>query len=277
MEPKDRRPHLYQVARNNLKTVEAILRWNAEHGIKLYRITSELIPLATHPVAAEWNWEEDLAYEFAEVAAVARATGARLTTHPGQYTVLNAKDPEVLAKGVEDLVYHARMLELLETGPESGMVLHIGGAYGDKDAATARFIENFRHLPTTVADRLWFENDDMTWDTSEVLAIARTVGRPMVLDVHHHRVLREDDWYPWLEQVLPTWGDVRPKLHFSSPKDGARSRSHADLIDPHDFGAFLDRVAHLDIDVMLECKSKDEALLQLRTDMAAHEKGAGLA
>jgi UV DNA damage endonuclease len=277
MEPKLRRGHLYQVGRNNLKTTEAILRWNAEHGIKLYRMTSELIPLATHPIAAEWNWEEDLAYEFAEVAAVVRETGARVTTHPGQYTVLNAREPEVVAKGVEDLVYHARMLDLLEAGPASGMVLHIGGAYGDKDAATARFIENYRQLPPQVAGRLWLENDDMTWDTAEVFAIARAVGRPMVFDVHHHRVLREDDWYPWLEQILPLWGDVRPKLHFSSPKDGARSRSHADMIDPDDFGAFLDRMGGLECDVMLECKAKDEALLQLRKDLAERGKGAGLA
>jgi UV DNA damage endonuclease len=277
MEPKERRSHLYQVGRNNLKTTAAILRWNAEHGIKLYRMTSELIPLATHPIAAEWNWEEDLAYEFAEVAAVVRETGARVTTHPGQYTVLNAREPEVVAKGVEDLVYHARMLDLIEAGPTSGMVLHIGGAYGDKDAAAARFIENFRQLPPQVAGRLWLENDDMTWDTAEVLAIARAVGRPMIFDVHHHRVLREDDWYPWLEQILPLWGDVRPKLHFSSPKDGARSRSHADMIDPDDFGAFLDRMGDLECDVMLECKAKDEALLRLRKEMAERGKGAGLA
>jgi len=276
MEPRERRAHLYQVGRNNLKTVEAILRWNAEREIRLYRITSELIPLATHPVAAEWNWAEDLAPEFAACAAAARETGARLTMHPGQYTVLNAREPAVVAKAVEDLAYHARVLDLMEAGPASGMVLHIGGAYGDKVAAAARFVAHFGELPDHVARRLWVENDDTTWDTAEVLAIAMAVRRPMVLDIHHHRVLRDDDWFPWLERILPTWGPIRPKVHFSSPRDGARSRSHADNIDAGEFTACLERIGHLDLDVMLECKAKDEALLRLRAELKESEKSAGL-
>lgn len=268
MEPAERRKHLYQVGRSNLKTVEAHLRWNAAHDIFLYRITSELIPLATHPIADEWDWAGDLAAEFAAVARAVRETGARVTMHPGQYTVLNAKDPAIVAKAVEDLVYHTRVLELLQTGHESGNVLHIGGAYGDKAAAAQRFVDHFRALPANVAGRLWVENDDMTWDTAEVLAVAEAIGRPMILDVHHHRVLREDDWRPWLDRVLPTWGSVRPKLHFSSPKDDKRSRSHADGIDPVDFAAFLRRVEGLDLDVMLECKLKDQAVLRLRQELA---------
>lgn len=276
MEPQERRANLYQVGRNNLKAVTAILQWNAKRDIRVYRVSSEMIPLATHPVAAAWNWEEDLAPEFADCARMARQTGTRLSMHPGQYTVLNAKDPAVVARAVEDLVHHARILELLEAGPEAGMVLHVGGAYGDKLAAAERFVEQFRELPPQVAERLWLENDDTTWDTAEVLDVARAVGRPMVFDIHHHRVLREDDWLPWLEQILPTWGDLRPKLHFSSPKDGPRSRSHADLIDPVEFGEFLDRIGDREIDVMLECKSKDEALLRLRKDLRGHEKSAWL-
>jgi UV DNA damage endonuclease len=272
MEPAERRKHLYQVGRNNLKTVGAILRWNAAHDIQLYRLTSELVPLATHPVAAEWDWEVDLADEFAEVAALTRRTGARLTSHPGQYTVLNARDDEIVARAHADLRHHTRVLGLLGAGPESGMVLHVGGGYGDKAAAARRFAEQFRELEPAVAGKLWLENDDVTWDTAEVLELAREVGRPMVLDIHHHRVLREDDWLPWLEQILPTWGSVRPKLHFSSPKDGLRSRHHADNIDPDDFALFLRRVEGLDADVMLECKLKDQALLRLRRDL--EERGA---
>lgn len=268
MEPRERRAHLYQVGRSNLETTAAILEWNARHGIRLYRITSELVPLATHPVAAEWDWADDLAEAFARCAAVARQTGARITSHPGQYTVLNAREPAIVAKAVQDLTHHARMLDLLGAGPDSGMVLHVGGAYGDKKAAARRFTQNFRKLPPEVARRLWVENDDVTWDTEEALAVAQSVGRPLVMDIHHHRVLRTDDWLPWLERALKTWGPVRPKVHFSSPKDGKRSRYHADYIDPTDFETFARRVAGIDLDVMLECKQKDLALLQLRQDMA---------
>lgn len=268
MEPAERRRHLFAVARNNLKTLEAVMRWNQRHHIALFRITSDLIPLATHPVAEQWRWEEDLAEEFAACAALARATGIRLSMHPGQYTVLNAQNPDVVARAVADLTHHARILDLLQTGPEAGLVLHIGGAYGDKQAAMERFVAHFHMFPATVGQRVWVENDDTTWDTAEVLAVAQAIGRPMIFDLHHHRVLREDDWLPWLHRVLPTWGAVRPKLHFSSPKDGHRSRSHADGIDPVDFGDFLERIGELEVDVMLECKAKDEALLALRRSLS---------
>jgi len=270
MDQRERRANLYQVARSNLKTLGAVLRWNQAQGIRLFRMTSDLIPMATHPVAAEWDWEADLADEFAALAALARRTGARLTLHPGQYSVLNAPDPGVLERTIADLAYHVRILELLEAPPDWGFVLHIGGGYGNKAAAARRFIEQFHRLPAAVAGRLWVENDDVTWDTAEVLAIAQAIGRPMVFDLHHHRVLREDDWLPWLERILPTWGEQRPKLHFSSPKEGERSRHHADLIDPDDFRRHFERVAHLDLDVMLECKLKDKALLQLRQDLGWH-------
>jgi UV DNA damage endonuclease len=268
MEHAERRRHLFAVARNNLKTLEAVLRWNHRHHIELFRITSDLIPLATHPVAAQWRWEEDLAEEIATCAALARQTGIRLSMHPGQYTVLNAKNPAVVERAVADLTHHARVLDLLKTGPEAGLVLHLGGAYGQKQEAIERFIEHFHRLPQAVGQRLWIENDDTTWDTAEVLATAQAIGRPMIFDIHHHRVLREDDWFPWLQKILPTWGAVRPKLHFSSPQDGLRSRSHAEGIDPADFANFLQRLGLLEVDVMLECKAKDEALLALRKSLS---------
>lgn len=269
MTPQERRAHLYQVGKNNLETVAAILRWNAAQGVQLYRISSELIPLATHPVADGWDWAFDLDKEFAQVARLAAETECRLTTHPGQYTVLNAKEARVIEASIRDLEYHEKMLRLMMGERlEWGMVLHVGGGYGDKEAAASRYRANFAHLPEAVKERLWIENDDTTWDTAEALAVAESVGRPLIFDIHHHRVLREDDWLPWFERAMATWGKLRPKMHFSTPKDGLRARAHADGIDPDDFANFLERIGERELDVMLECKAKDLALLQLRGDLA---------
>jgi UV DNA damage endonuclease len=81
---------------------------------------------------------------------------------------------------------------------------------------------------------------------------------------------------------------VTPKVHFSSPhtaveerrrKVGRRVertlalpplRAHADLVDPIAFEHFLtSTVAGRDVDVMLEGKAKDLALLRLREQLAA--------
>ncbi len=42
---------------------------------------------------------------------------------------------------------------------------------------------------------------------------------------------------------------------------------HADYINPFEFVMFLERVAGLDFDVMLEAKAKDLALFRLREDV----------
>ena len=41
---------LGELAAANLASLEAILRWNEEHDIQVFRLTSNLIPLASHAV-----------------------------------------------------------------------------------------------------------------------------------------------------------------------------------------------------------------------------------
>ena len=92
-----------------------------------------------------------------------------------------------------------------------------------------------------------------------------------------------------LELAMATWpAGVRPKIHFSSPKTAVEERkrkvgrrverslvlpqlrAHADLVDPIAFEAFVtETAAGLDVDVMLEAKAKDLALLRLRAQLAA--------
>ena len=71
----------------------------------------------------------------------------------------------------------------------------------------------------------------------------------------------------YYEQIFSTWKNINPKIHFSSPKNKTKKdiRSHHDYINSDDFISFIEDVKHLnfDIDIMLEAKSKDEALFRL--------------
>src|SRR5215203_167932 len=42
----------------NLLGLEAILRWNAEHGVPLFRMGQSLVPFASHP-AFPYDWEDE--------------------------------------------------------------------------------------------------------------------------------------------------------------------------------------------------------------------------
>jgi UV DNA damage endonuclease len=113
----------------------------------------------------------------------------------------------------------------------------------------------------------------------DVLGLSRRIGRPVVWDVLHHHC-HDPDGIPDREALalaLATWPeDVTPKIHYSSPKTAVETRdgrvvlpqlrAHADLIDPIGFERFVGETAAglRDVDIMLEAKAKDLALLRLR-------------
>jgi UV DNA damage endonuclease len=260
------------VARANLKNTRRLIFHNAAHGLRLYRITPQLVPLATHPRAAAWDWESELAPDFAEVGREMRRFGMRISSHPGQYTVLSSPDPKVVAAARADLEYHAKLHKLLDHGSVGRIVLHVGGAQGGKEAGLERFEQSLRLVSDAVRRRLALENDDTIYGTGDVLSLCRRVRLPMVFDLHHHMLnpagaeLREV-----LPDIFATWPpEERPKIHVSSPKSAGQPKAHADFVVAEPFREFLtlcEQVGARPIDVMVEAKMKDAAALKLAGDL----------
>ncbi|MHB9144187.1 MAG: UV DNA damage repair endonuclease UvsE [Symbiobacteriia bacterium] len=261
-----------RVARTNLDNTRRLLFHNATNGLRLYRITPQLVPLATHPITRGWDWRSDLAEEFERTGLVAQDYGLRLSSHPGQYSVLNSRSENVVAAALADLDYHAALHEMLHQGAGGRIVLHVGGGKGDKPAALERFRRNAVRLSPVARRRLTLENDDVTFGTGDVLPFCESLGLPMVLDIHHHLLnpagLELQDALP---RIFATWPQgERPKIHVSSPKDERNRRAHADYVNPRQFRAFLQLAEETgagDFDVMVEAKQKDAAALRLAADL----------
>ena len=281
-------PHL----RTSLDRLEAILTYLADHAIGMYRMATALAPYASHPDLPQFRDQpRECAERLAEVGARARELGVRLSTHPGQYTVLNSEDDRVQRLAVEEIEVQAEILDGMGLGPEAVVVLHVGGAAGGVPAGLDRFERGFARLSPAARERVVVENDDRSFGTADVLRLARRIGRPMVWDVLHHHC-HDPDRIPDREALalaVATWpAGVRPKVHFSTPRTAVEERrrrvgrrversvvlpplrAHADLIDPIAFEHFATETARgLDLDVMLEAKAKDLALLRLREQLAA--------
>ncbi|MEC9488700.1 MAG: UV DNA damage repair endonuclease UvsE [Halanaerobium sp.] len=267
---EDRSWLLEKVARKNLENTLRLLWHNIAEGIRLYRFSSQLVPLGNHPQAQFWDFTEVLAEEFARIGKIVKKYGLRVSTHPGQYTVINSEKRRVYENAVLDLVYHDRVLRAMGLDNEAVMVLHVGGVYGDKEASLERFITNFRELPVELQERIVIENDDTSYSIQDVLYLCQTLSRPMVLDVHHHNCYNQgEELEDHLPEIFATWDGLArpPKVHFSSPKSSSEPLSHADYIEP---GAFLDfvKLAHgYKYDVMVEAKKQDGAVLKLWQDI----------
>lgn len=262
---------LEELSRANLDGLRCLLAWNAERGIRVFRMSSDLIPLASHP-EAQWAWREILADRLREIGRYARDHGLRLSMHPGEYTVLNSPKPHVVANAMEELRYHADLMDLIGLGPSSKIVLHVGGIYGDKPRAKRQLGDAFADLPDNVQARLVLENDERSYGADDVLGLCESLGVPMIFDDLHHRAYAGDPpSRALLADVLATWEDDthgRAKLHFSSQRPGARPGAHADGADAREFRRFVETLPATDVDVMLEAKAKERALFQLVTDLA---------
>lgn len=250
---------------HNLGEVLKIVRWNIERGIGLYRVSSNLVPFGSHLILT-WRWWED--HDVLEIANAIKQLreqyDLRLSVHPGQYTVLSSKSLEVLKRSVCDLEYHARLMELLDGDI---MVLHAGGAYGDKESAKKRFVDNYSNLDSRIKALLRLENDDKTYSLQDVADISfrHSPPIPIVFDIHHHRCNpSERPLSDLLPKVFASWEHAgRPKVHISSGKTSPTDTAHHDFVFEEDFDALLEVMGDKEFDVMLESKNKDLSCLRM--------------
>jgi UV DNA damage endonuclease len=280
-------PHLT----TSLAYLDAIFDYLARHSIRMYRMSSDLAPYATHPDMPQFHgMVRESATELAAIGAKARRLDIRLSFHPSQYVILNSPDPSLTMKSVWDLASQAEMLDRMELGPEAVLVIHVGGTYGDRAASNARWVETWKTLPEPVRRRLVLEHDDIRFSAADTLWIHEHTGVPLVFDHQHFWCLNPEglDLCETLKRMLATWpGGVRPKVHFSSPRTELRQAKrkdrttgkattvtlapvwtgHADFCHPFEFITFMRLAEGLDFDVMLEAKGKDLALIRLRPDL----------
>jgi UV DNA damage endonuclease len=283
-------PHL----RTSLEYLDGVLDYLARHDIRMYRMSSDLAPYATHPDLPQFHRmvaESDA--ELAAFGAKARRLDMRLSFHPSQYVLINSPDPALVAKSVRDLASQAEMLDRMGLGPEAVVVTHVGGTYGDREESAGRWARTWERLPEVVRRRLVLEHDDLRFSAADTLRIHSRTGVPLVFDHQHFLCLNPDglDLRDTLARMLATWpAGVRPKVHFSSPKTDFRqtqrkdrrsgkSRTvalapvwtgHADFVHPFEFIGFMRQCQGLAFDVMIEAKAKDLALLRLRADLGRY-------
>ena len=99
---------------------------------------------------------------LAQVGALAKRYGHRLTMHPGQFTQLGSPRESVVRSSIRELEYHAEMLDRMGVDQDGVMIIHGGGVYGDKAAALARMKNVIQHnLSVRARARLVLENDEV--------------------------------------------------------------------------------------------------------------------
>jgi UV DNA damage endonuclease len=253
--------YVSELALANAKDIIKILEWNRMNGIKLFRLSSAIIPWGDHIDITQLKDYKEIKSELKKAGDFAKFHNMRINSHPGPFVVLTSPKEEVVYNAIADLELHAKIFDMmgLSKTPYNNINIHCNGVYGDKKSAMDRFCTNFKRLSKSVRSRLTVENDDKAtmYSVLDLMYIHQKIGIPIVFDYHHHQFctggLTEEDA---LKLASTTWPDgITQEVHYSESKEGNKPQAHSDYIKqlPETYG--------LDIDIMVEAKAKELAIL----------------
>ena len=260
---------LVQTIRGNLTYLSQILEYNVKHDLLFFRISSDLIPFASHPIC-KLNWHELFKYEFEEVGTFIRKHNIRISMHPDQFVILNSPNNTIVKSSISELRYHCKVLDAMKLDKTAKVQIHVGGVYGNKIEALNRFVTIYNTLDNAIKERLVIENDDHLYGLNDCLHLNQQTHIPIVFDSFHHELLSNGESLKFaLRRAMSTWNRNKDGLQivdYSSPyakRDEnsfkGRKGKHAESIDVPSFTKFLKETAGLDFDLMLEIKDKEKS------------------
>lgn len=255
----------------NARDLLRILQWNEQNDIRFFRVSSDMLPWASEFDLRKAPLWSDIEDALGAVGDFARRNGHRITMHPGPFNCLGSPSEAVIANSIKDMELHGLLLDTIGM-PRSRYAkinIHVGGAYGEHDDTMDRFCRNVERLSDSVRSRLTVENDDRP-NLFSVSQLCRGIWQrteiPIVFDSLHYDYGPEDvPKSEALSLAVSTWPDgIVPVCHHSSSRKVHEdptcrmAKAHADHIhEAFECGPHT-------VDVMLETKAKEAALLRYR-------------
>ena len=264
-----------ELALSNVRSLKKIIEWNNENKISVYRMTSSLFPWVSEYEIESLPDYEEISSAMREAGKLALSASQRLSFHPGQFCVLASPHENVVVNAANELNKHAQMMDImgLPRSPAAKINIHVGGAYGEHDKALARFCKNtIKHLTDSALSRLTVENDDKPGVFSTKMlydGVYKQIGIPIVFDSHHHELGPQDIEYQeafylarstWPKGIKQQCHHSNSKRKYEDPKAPKVSHSMWFYTPFENYGE--------DVDVVLECKAKEEAVFKYLVDFS---------
>lgn len=257
---------LLEIWRHNLDELGRVIDYNLKANILLYRISSDLFPIADHP---QYRKVWDRFVERIDISPWANKIqqylreGGRLSMHPGQFVSLGSSTKEVRKNSIDNLEIHSEIMDLLGLPQSHFAPINIHLSCGrDEDKNLGRFYGSFEKLSDGVRRRLVFENEDKSFWTWQNITRCFP-DYPVTLDSLHHRINNcEEDLAEAAEVTRATWGGIAPIRHVSEGMKGDKDRAHHDWVQSIPDAFLIGGKPSGDIEV--EAKMKDLAAIFLK-------------
>ena len=278
-------PYASELALSNVRGLREVVKWNNANDISVYRITSCLFPWMSEYDITQLPDYTDIAAVLADTGHIARQAGQRLSFHPGQFCVLASPNESTVVKSLKELDQTAEIMDIIgmPKSPGAKINIHVGGAYGERSNALARFCNNFKRLTPSAQSRLTVENDDKPnlYSTKMLYdGVHKQIGIPIVFDSHHFEIGPQDqDYHDAYHLARSTWPiGIRQQCHHSNSRQRYEDPKANKMAHSTWFYTPFETYGN-PTDVVLECKAKELAVLKYRKDfqIAPEEKKQAVA
>lgn len=256
---------------DNLQNIIDVLPKIISSGIKVFRISSALFPLQDK-VDPDLVENEDIDLLFKQIGAIVLANDIRVTTHPGQYSVLSSDEEHKVVNAITDINHHGWMFDKMGLPKTPHYSINVHGGKSDRGQQLRAGISR---LNDSTRSRLTLENCEFAYSVKELEPVSREMGIPICFDSHHHRF--NTGGLPGKEAMaiaVDTWpSHSKPLTHLSNSKPEyseddppAKLRKHSDYLQ-YVPGYQLEANNKGLIDIDIEAKKKNFAILKCLGDL----------
>jgi UV DNA damage endonuclease len=123
-----------EVTQQNLLCLQKILEYNIQHGFYFFRISSQTVPFASHSICTI-DWVKHFSTILHNIGQYIKDNDCRISMHPDQFCLINAKDDNIINRSIAELDYHCRLLDEMDLDSTAKIQIHVGGVYGDKQVS----------------------------------------------------------------------------------------------------------------------------------------------
>jgi UV DNA damage endonuclease len=254
----------------NLEDTHKLFDYNIKNNFKVYRMSSDSFPWMSHYDFESLKDYNKILISLKELGSKVIKNDLRVSFHPGPFNILGSEREDVVLKTIDELDKHSLIMDMmgLPQTTHYPINIHLNVTTPSHKEAAKRFCDNFIRLKPSTKNRLTIENDDKPSQYSVKMLyelVYKQIGIPIVVDSLHYKCHPDDmSWVDTLSLGISTW-DTKPLCHHSSSKklnedEKVILSAHADfLYEEFDSCGF-------DVDVELECKQKDLALVKYLND-----------
>ena len=233
----DRHAWLLELVQHNLNALQVQLEniFALPKVLHMWRISSDMLPLATHKIAHEFYNNLDVINlidkSLLKSGNFARLHKIRLSFHPGQFVVLGSQNPAIRESSLIELQHHcdcfARMGYVGWHPDGLAVNVHVG-----LKEANVPEMRSLLKSSTEILNFTTLENDEFSWGAEKIVDVFGDLV-PLVLDVHHywiHELRKLEPDSRFVEEIRNTWRGVQPKLHLAmSAPEFCNANPHDEL------------------------------------------------